>query len=76
ARKLDPSLPEHWQARLVLYPEPVSSNHIKGVLCSLVDGQQHSGQALLDVYFERWEIENSYGEIKHRMLEDTILLRS
>lgn len=76
ARKLDPSLPEYWQARLVLYPEPVSSNHIKGVLCSLVDEQQCSGEALLDVYFERWEIENSYGEIKHRMLEDTILLRS
>ena len=28
------------------------------------------------MYFERWEIENSYGEIKHDMLEDEILLRS
>ena len=28
------------------------------------------------MYFERCEIENSYGEIKHRMLADHILLRS
>ncbi|ART81813.1 IS4 family transposase [Oceanisphaera profunda] len=76
ARKLDPSLPELWQARLVLYPNPTGPNHIKGVLCSLIDAQQYPAQDLLDVYFERWEIESSYGEIKHKMLEDTVLLRS
>ncbi|WP_227685992.1 transposase, partial [Psychrobacter sp. NZS113] len=48
----------------------------KGLLCSLDDKQAFDAQAILDVYFERWEIENSYGEIKHRMLEDSILLRS
>ncbi|MBH0005019.1 MULTISPECIES: IS4 family transposase [unclassified Pseudoalteromonas] len=76
ARKQDPSLPECWQARLVLYPEPMGPGKIKGLLCSLDDKQAFGAQAILDVYFERWEIENSYGEIKHQMLEDSILLRS
>lgn len=75
ARKQDPSLPEKWRARLVLYPEKTQPNHIKGVLTSLTD-KQYETQSLLDVYFERWEIENSYGEIKHDMLEDKVLLRS
>ncbi len=75
ARAKDLSLPEKWQARLVLYPEKTQKNHIQGLLTSLV-GEHYSYQALLDVYFERWEIENSYGEIKHDMLEDEILLRS
>ncbi|SJZ38800.1 hypothetical protein CZ814_03993 [Photobacterium toruni] len=75
ARTKDPSLPEKWQARLVLYPEKTQKNHIQGLLTSLV-GDHYNYQALLDVYFERWEIENSYGEIKHDMLEDEILLRS
>ncbi|MGR5254552.1 IS4 family transposase [Vibrio astriarenae] len=76
ARKLDPNLPEKWQARLVLYPEGQQPNHIKGVLTSLMEHGKYSAQSLLDVYFERWEVENSYGEIKHDMLEDEILLRS
>ncbi|URQ89068.1 IS4 family transposase [Pseudoalteromonas sp. SCSIO 43101] len=76
ARKLDPSLPEHWQARLVLYPEPMGPGKIRGLLCSLEDTKAFNTRDILDVYFERWEIENSYGEIKHQMLEDSILLRS
>ncbi|MCF6459431.1 transposase, partial [Pseudoalteromonas sp. MMG024] len=64
ARKQDPSLPEKWRARLVLYLDKNQPNHIKGVLTSLTD-KQYETQSLLDVYFERWEIENSYGEIKH-----------
>lgn len=76
ARKLDPSLPEYWQARLVLYPEPMGPGKIKGLLCSLNNPEYYPARDVLDVYFERWEIENSYGEIKHRMLEDSVLLRS
>lgn len=76
ARKSDPSLPKTWQARLVLYPEPVADNHIKGLLCSLTDTEKYSPQDILDVYFERWEIENGYGEIKQFQLDESILLRS
>jgi hypothetical protein len=75
AKKQDPKLPERWQARLVLYPEGGEPNHIRGLLTSLT-GKEYSLKSLLDVYFERWEIENSYGEIKHDMLEDEVLLRS
>jgi len=56
ARKQEPSLPEKWQARLALYPESEQPNHIKGVLTSLTDSQ-YDLQSLLDVYFERWEVE-------------------
>ncbi|MFC1507643.1 IS4 family transposase [Pseudomonadota bacterium] len=76
ARKQDPSLPETWQARLVMYPEVEQPNHIRGLLCSLVDKHQYKAKKIRDVYFERWEIETSYGEIKHQLLEDSTLLRS
>lgn len=76
ARKQDPSLPERWKARLVLYPESNQRNHIKGLLSSLVDHKAYSAEQIRDVYFERWEIECGYGEIKHQMLEDSVLLRS
>lgn len=77
ARKQDPSLPETWQARLGLYPDDGERqpNHIQRLLTSLTD-RKYSLKSLLDMYFERWEIENSYGKIKHDMLEDEILLRS
>lgn len=76
ARKLDPTLPEKWQARLVGYPKSENDQYIKGILCSLFDAKKYPAKQILNVYFERWEIENSYGEIKHRMLNDKILLRS
>ncbi len=75
AKKKDPTLPDTWRARLALYPEGGEPNYIKGLLTSLTD-KEYSLKSLLDVYFERWEIENSYGEIKHGMLEDEVLLRS
>lgn len=76
ARKQDPSLPECWQARLVIYPELMGLGKIKGLLCTLDDKQAFGAQAILGIYFERWEIENGYGEIKHQMLKDSTLLRS
>lgn len=37
---------------------------------------QYDFPALLDAYFEGWAVDNRYGEIKHDMLEDKILLCS
>jgi hypothetical protein len=51
-------------------------NHITGVLGSLTNTSKYSSQDILDVYFERREIENSYGEIKQYQLDESILLRS
>jgi hypothetical protein len=76
ARKKNPDLGDTWQARLVTYPERKESNHLHGVLSSLTDTTVYSAQAILDVYFERWEIENGYGEIKQYQLDEKILLRS
>lgn len=76
ARKQDPSLPEVWQARLVTYKDQKQKNHITGLLSSLHNPQQYPADDILDVYFERWEIENGYGEIKQYQLDESILLRS
>jgi hypothetical protein len=76
ARKQDPSLPDTWRARLVTYDEKQQKNHISGLLCSLTDVDAYSANDILDVYFERWEIENGYGEIKQYQLNESILLRS
>ena len=76
ARKKNPNLGVTWQARLVTYPERKESNHLLGILSSLTDTDTYPAQAILDVYFERWEIENGYGEIKQYQLDENILLRS
>ena len=76
AKKQDPSLPDTWLARLVSYEEKEQENHISGVLTSLTDIDKYSAEDILDVYFERWEIENGYGEIKQYQLDESILLRN
>ena len=76
ARKQDPGLPLSWLARLVTYQEKKQKNHITGLLTSLVDNNQYPAEDILNVYFEHWEIENGYGEIKQYQLDDSILLRS
>lgn len=58
------------------YHEKKQDNHIEGVLSSLTDTTKRSSQDILDAYFERWEIENGYGEIKQYQLDESILLRS
>lgn len=76
ARKKNPQLPEKWRARLVTYQEKRQDNHIEGVLSSLTDTTKYTYEDILDVYFERWEIENGYGEIKQYQLDESVLLRS
>jgi len=76
AKKQDPSLPDKWRARLVMYPNKKQDNHLIGLLSSLTDTQRYCAEDILDVYFERWEIENGYGEIKQYQLDESILLRS
>lgn len=76
ARKRSPHLPATWQARLVTYEETGQGNRLSGILSSLTDPEQYPAQSIRDVYFERWEIENGYGEIKQYQLDQSILLRS
>lgn len=74
ARKQHPHLPMTWRARMVKYTDP--KGDIKGFITSLTDAVRYPAKALLSVYWERWEIEQGYGEIKTRQLQQEVLLRS
>ena len=49
---------------------------IKGFLTSLIDPARYPAEDLLKVYWERWEIEQGYGELKSRQLRNEMVLRS
>lgn len=74
ARAQYPHLGATWTARKVMYRQP--SGEIKGFLTSLVDPVKYPEQELLRVYWQRWEIEEGYGEIKQRQLQRESVLRS
>jgi hypothetical protein len=74
ARRKDPTLPMHFEARAVRY-------HRKGyrpqlLLTSLVDAKQYPADELRALYHERWELELGFGEIKTDMLERLETIRS
>jgi hypothetical protein len=74
ARRKDPSLPTHFDARAIRY-------HRKGyqpqlLLTSLVDATQYPAAELRALYHERWEIELGFGELKTDMLERLETIRS
>ena len=74
AREQYPHLPAVWQARQICYTTP--RGDIKGFLTSLLDPVRYPAEQLLRVYWERWEIEQGYGELKQRQLRNELCLRS
>lgn len=74
ARAEYPHLPETWLARKVMYLNP--KGEIKGFLTSLLDVDHYPLEDLLKVYWQRWEIEEGYGELKTRQLQSETVLRS
>ncbi|WFQ80308.1 IS4 family transposase [Xenorhabdus sp. SF857] len=74
ARQLHPHLEKTWRARLVLIPEP--KGEIKGFITSMECPVTYPLKEILTVYWERWETEEGYGELKQRQLNNTALLRS
>jgi len=74
ARKKNPSLPETWQARMICYQHP--KGEIKGSITSLIEPALYPMETLLSVYWERWEIEQSFGELKNSQLNGEVTLRS
>ncbi|MBC7006811.1 IS4 family transposase [Photobacterium sp. BZF1] len=74
ARKKNPELPATWQARLVLYKDP--AGEIEGFITSLIDPNQYQLEELLSIYWQRWEIEEGFGEIKQTQLQSEVTLRS
>ena len=74
ARGKDPSLPTHFDARVIRY-------HRKGykpqlLITSLVDEKRYPAAEIRALYHERWEIELGFGEIKTDMLERLETIRS
>ena len=74
AKKSAPYLGDTWQARLIQIPTP--KGEIKGFITSCACPEKYPLKALLDVYWQRWEIERGYGELKQYQLSNKPALRS
>ena len=73
ARQIDPSLPSHWQARLITVTVAGKSRRF---ITSLLDHRVHPAQALAQTYRQRWEIELGFRDIKQSLQEGQPVLRS
>lgn len=76
ARKVAPHLPAVWRARMVSYVSGGGKGKITGFLTSMTDPAAWPVEDLLRIYWERWEIELGYGELKRRQLKGEVTLRS
>jgi hypothetical protein len=74
ARRKNPSLPTHFDARAIRYQRKGFPPQI--LLTSLVDEKRYPAEDLRILYHERWEIELGFGELKTDMLERLEILRS
>lgn len=74
AIKAAPYLGNSWRARLILIPTP--KGEIKGFITSCLCPDKYPLESLLDVYWQRWEIEQGYGELKQYQLSSKPVLRS
>ncbi|MBV7264546.1 IS4 family transposase, partial [Photobacterium sp. WH24] len=74
AQEQAPHLGQTWRARLVLIPSP--KGEIKGFITSCLCPKQYALKELVEVYWQRWEIERGYGELKQYQLQNKPLLRS
>lgn len=72
ARKKNPALPTHWEAREVSYER---NGKIKTVLTSL-PVHRYKAQAIAELYEQRWEIELGFRDIKSSMQNNAVTLRS
>lgn len=72
ARKKNPQLPAHWQARVVTYEVQGKE---KTVLTSL-PASHFSAEQVATLYHERWEIELGFRDIKSSMQGNALTLRS
>lgn len=74
AMRLDPTLPSTWRARAIRVGD--GKGKIAYLLTSLIDRKLFPANKLVDCYWQRWEIETSYRELKQTMLGTAKTLRS
>lgn len=72
ARKRNPDLPTHWEAREVSYEV---QGKLKTVMTSL-PAATYGTKAVASLYQERWEIELGFRDIKSSMQQNAVTLRS
>jgi hypothetical protein len=72
ARKKNPNLPTHWQARAITYEV---NGKDKTVLTSLPK-TKYPAEKVAGLYHQRWEIELGFRDIKSSMQANAITLRS
>ena len=73
ARRQQPDLPSHWQARLI---ECTVGGQQRRFLTSLCDAHRFPARDIAAHYVQRWEIELGFREIKQGMLKKAPVLRS
>jgi hypothetical protein len=74
ARTQDPSLPTHFDARVIRYQRKGYPPQL--LVTSLVDATRYPAEEIRALYHERWEIELGFGEIKTDLLERLETIRS
>ena len=74
ARRKDPSLPTHFDARAIRYQRKGYRPQL--LLTSLVDDKLYPADELRSLYHERWELELGFGELKTDLLERLETIRS
>jgi hypothetical protein len=74
ARKKDPTLPTHFDARAIRYQRKGYQPQL--LLTSLLDENEFPANELRALYHERWELELGFGELKTDMLERLETIRS
>ena len=74
ARRKDPSLPTHFDARVVRYQRKGFQPQL--LITSLVDDARYPATEIRTLYHERWEIELGFDEVKTHMLDRLETIRS
>lgn len=74
ARKKDPSLPMHFDARVIRYQRKGYQPQL--LITSLVDDKRYPAGEIRTLYHERWELEIAFDEIKTHMLDRLETIRS
>ncbi len=73
-REQDPALPEHFQARALVYQRPGYQPQM--LLTSLLDPKVFPAREVVALYHERWELELGFDEVKTELLEREEAIRS
>ena len=74
ARRKNPTLPTHFDARAIRYQRKGYQPQV--LLTSLVDATRYPAGEIRALYHERWEIELGFGELKTDLLERLETIRS